>query len=261
MPMSFRNSLIPLALGSILLLPGCAALDAQDDETAERLDQLEDRLAQIERLVDSDSLIDLAASLEEIQSELRGLRGDVELLQHQQEGIQERQRETYLDLDRRLRRLEVGGAPTGTPDLQEDELAGLDAGEERGAADPAEAYQAAFELLREGRYDAAGEAFDAFLVDHADSDLGANARYWLGEVHYVTRDFEQASEEFRRVLDDYPGSNKEADAALKLGFAYYELEQWDQARDMLEEVRRSHPDTSAARLAGNRLNRMADEGR
>lgn len=259
--MRLKNSLWVGLLSSSLLLSGCAALAPEDDEQAQRLDELEQRLNQLERLVDSDSLVNLASQLDEVQAELRGMRGEVENLGYELEGTAERQREIYLDVDRRLRRLEVGGAPEGdrVPEVDLGQRPGGEPGSQDG--DPRQAYEEAFGLLRDGRYDAAGEAFEAFLSDHADSDLGPNARYWLGEVHYVTRDYEQAATEFQRVLDDYPDSNKLADSKLKLAFSYYELERWDEARELLGEVRENYPDSSAARLANSRLNRMDEEGR
>ncbi|MCP1726404.1 tol-pal system protein YbgF [Natronospira proteinivora] len=258
--MQLKNSLWVGLLSATLVLTGCAALAPEDDEQAQRLDELEDRLSQLERLVDSDSLVNLASQLDEVQAELRGMRGEIENLDYQLDGTAERQREIYLDVDRRLRRLEVGGAPEAdqVPDVHLGQTP-TDTPSEEG--DPQAAYEEAFGLLRDGRYDAAGEAFEAFLEDHEDSDLGPNARYWLGEVHYVTRDYEQATAEFQRVLDDYPESNKLADSKLKLAFSYYELERWDEARDLLGEVRENYPDSSAARLANSRLNRMDEEGR
>lgn len=252
--MFLNTRILGLGLSAVFLLGGCALFQTHDDD---RLDRIESRLEQVERLVESDSLMDLAAQLDEVQAEVRGLRGEIESLQHEMGGVRERQREIYLDVDRRLRRLEVGGAGDVVPDVALDNDTPLrDSG-----ADPRSEYEEAFSLLREGRYDAAGEAFEAFLQEHGDGDLAANARYWLGEVHYVTRDFEQSATEFRRVLDDHPGSGKTADARLKLGFAYYELERWSDAREQLERVRSDFPDSSAARLAANRLNRMSDEGR
>lgn len=263
-----------LTLAGALALSACASMGAQNEETNERLASIEERLEQVERLVESDSLVDLATRLDEVETQLRTLRGDVEQLQHDQEGAQERQRELYLDVDRRLRRLEVGGSAGagGSLDLSagDDEQASSDdtsdssasgsQSDEASGSSPREEYEAAFELLRDGRYDAAGEAFQAFLEEHPDSRLGANARYWLGEVHYVTRDFEQAVTEFQRVIEDYPDAGKVPDAHLKLGFTFYELERWEEAREHLETVVENYEDSSVARLARTRLDRMAEEG-
>lgn len=265
-----------LSLAGALALSGCASMGAQNEETNQRLASIEERLEQVERLVDSDSLVDLATRLDEVETQLRTLRGDVEQLQHDLEGARERQRELYLDVDRRLRRLEVGGSAGegagGSLDLSvgDDEQASsndtLDSSasgsqsDEASGSSPREEYEAAFELLRDGRYDAAGDAFQAFLEEHPDSRLGANARYWLGEVHYVTRAFEEAVTEFQRVIEDYPDSGKVPDAHLKLGFTFYELERWQEAREHLEMVVENYEDSSVARLARTRLDRMAEEG-
>ena len=50
------------------------------------------------------------------------------------------------------------------------------------------------------------------------------------------------------------------DALLKMGFCNYELQRWDQARMALAKVQDEYPETTAARLAGQRLERMKSEG-
>jgi len=71
---------------------------------------------------------------------------------------------------------------------------------------------------------------------------------------------EEALAQFQVVLSAYPRSRKIPDALLKIGYSYYELEQWDGARSALQTVRDEHPDSTAARLAEQRLKRMDDEG-
>ncbi len=124
-----------------------------------------------------------------------------------------------------------------------------------------EAYDTAFNKLRDGDYAAAAEAFRAFLEQFPEGPLADNAHYWLGESYYVTGNFDIALNSFQSVLDQFPESPKAPDAMLKLGFCYYELEQWDQARDTLERVRERYPDTSVSRLAQDRLRLMRIDGR
>lgn len=266
--MQMRNFWLIAAVLPLTSMSGCAALGG-NGQTGERLDRIEERLDYIEERVESDSLLDLAAELDEAREELRSMRGDVETLQHEMEGSRDRQREIYLDLDRRLQGLEAGGMPAAPIDDDEGVLPppGRDDPEdvtdepEETDEDARDAYDAAFSLLRDGRYDEAATAFSDFMDSHADSELAPNALYWLGEVHYVTRDFETALEKFRGVVDEYSDSNKVPDAKLKIGFSHYELEDWDEAREVLRAVRDDYPDTSAASLAGNRLNRMEEAGR
>ena len=121
-------------------------------------------------------------------------------------------------------------------------------------------YQAAFELLKEQRYEPAALAFQQFLKTYPDSELADNAQYWLAESYYVTQKFERALSSFQTVINEYPRSRKVPDALLKMGYCNYELERWDAARAALSKVRADYPETTAARLAGQRLERMGSEG-
>ena len=277
--MTKRYGILVLPL-PMMAVGGCAALMGPDTETHERLDQIDQRLDQIEEQVESDNLLDLAADIDQLQQELREMRGEVETAQHQVEGTRDRQREIYLDLDRRLQALETGEPedavvsqpglgpglgedaedempPRGADDLDED----VDTEDEESDEDVRDAYDEAFGLLRDGRYDQAESAFRDFLDSHGDSDLAANAKYWLGEVYYVTRDFETAKETFEQVVEDFPDSDKVPDSKLKVGFSLYEMEEWDEAREILRSVRDDYEDSSASRLAANRLNQMDEQDR
>ncbi len=113
-----------------------------------------------------------------------------------------------------------------------------------GTGEPAQEdarYQAAFDLLKSGRYDESAKAFRAFLAEYPRGRWADNAQYWLGETAYVQRDFKTALAEFRKVTEGYPSSPKVPDALLKQGFIDYETQQWADARRMLSQVVQSYP--------------------
>jgi len=66
--------------------------------------------------------------------------------------------------------------------------------------------------------------------------------------------------EFEIVIETFPNSRKVPDALLKMGYCNYELKRWDAARVSLARVQTDYAETTAARLAGQRLQRMGDEG-
>ena len=116
------------------------------------------------------------------------------------------------------------------------------------------------ELLKQGRYDEAIIGFQQFLVAYPNHELRGNAQYWMGETLYVTQKYEEALNAFLLVVNDYPGSRKIPDALLKLGFSNYELKNYSQARKALNAVVTGHPESTAARLAIERLAKMDAEG-
>lgn len=249
---------------------------------------LEDRVKKLERLLDNEALVDMLMRLETLQNESQNLRGEIETFSHELEGIRQRQRDLYLDIDRRLREIEVSlsqlkrsappasssAAAAGTamaapsvaaPGSATPGFGDTTTGPAAAApADPAaerDAYQQAFNLLKEGQYDKAITAFGTFLARYPQGDYTDNAQYWLGEANYVTRRFQVAEQEFLKVLNQHPDSSKVSDAMLKLGYTYYELGNWGAARKTLENVKERFPGTTVGRLAENRLQKMRLEGR
>lgn len=230
-----------------MLLTGLLAVPAPAAAAASRA-ELEERLLRVERIVDSQALAEIAGQLATLESEMRTLRGGLEELQFALDGARQQQRDQYLDLDRRLQSLEAAA--------QRLAQATIAAG-----PDPQADYQASFDLLKAGRYAEAQRGFEAFLAAHPQHDLAANAQYWLGEVHYVERNYESALATFERVLAAYPQARKGPDALLKAGYCQYELKRYAAARGTLTRVTREFAGMPAAQDAAQRLERMAAEGR
>lgn len=263
---------------------------AADAATQARLDSLE-------RKLESRGLMDMLNRIDQLQRDLQRLHGDLEMQTHTLDDMQRRQRELYMDIDRRLQQLESGqaaglaapptaggmpviAAPAGTP-----ATAGPAGGTPGSAAaagstpiappvqpivkpptptattagEKAE-YDAALAILRDGRYADATQAFKKFLATNPSSRYAGNASYWLGETHYVTREFDAALAVFTQLAADHPQSPKLPDSLLKTGFIHYELKAWDAARTALTAVVETYPGSTAARLADERLQRMKKEG-
>jgi tol-pal system protein YbgF len=140
-----------------------------------------------------------------------------------------------------------------TPDTQYREMAASPEAEK-------EAYDHAFQSLKDLKYADAAAQFQTFLQQYPASEYADNAQYWLGESYYVTRNYDIALEAFQGLLSKYPDSPKVADGLLKIGYTHYELKQWDHARAALEQVQQQYQGTTLARLAGSRLRSMKLEG-
>ncbi len=110
------------------------------------------------------------------------------------------------------------------------------------------------------KYDEAAKAFTQFLSGYRESPLADNAQYWLAQSHYVQRQFNVALPEFQKVIDKYPQSSKLPDALLKVGYCQSELGNKSAARTALQQVMRQFPDTTAARLATQQLEKLSQEG-
>ena len=121
------------------------------------------------------------------------------------------------------------------------------------------AYRDAFALLKAGKYEESIAAFTDFLQRYPNSQYADNAQYWLGETHYVNRDFNAAIAQYDKLIELFPDSKKRSHAMLKIGYSYHELGESEQARAVLEDLRRRYSDSAAARLAGERIERILAE--
>jgi tol-pal system protein YbgF len=243
----------------ICLTAGCVATTPpQEDPVMVKLQEVERRLSALERVLANGSLVELTVQADELERRVADLQGRTETLEYDAEGTAERQRNLYVDLDDRIQMLErnlrnpVGIASDGAT-LAPGQLP-VPGGTDR------DNYQAAFELLKEQKYEAAAQAFQQFMVSFPDSQLSDNAQYWLAESSYVTGKFDEALRQFEVVISQYPRSRKIPDALLKIGYSNYELKRYDAARTALGRVLSDHTDTTAARLAEQRLKLIADEG-
>jgi len=249
------------AVGVLMLTAGCSLMvPPEEDPLYLKMTDIDSRLVRVERLVENEGLMNLFAQLESLQQDVQSLRNDVETMQHQLDQSNARQKDLYLDADQRLQRIEQATASSANRSVLEG--GSLDPGQlpVPGGTDRAN-YQAAFELLKQGRYDQASIALQQFMVAFPDSDLSDNAQYWLAETHYVSQEYEKALPEFQLVLEQYPDSRKIPDALLKIGYCNYELKQYANAKEALSAVVQRFPETTAARLSSQRLDRMKTEGR
>ncbi|MEO8137269.1 MAG: YbgF trimerization domain-containing protein, partial [Betaproteobacteria bacterium] len=112
------SRLIPVALA--LGLHGIAAHAGlfDDDEarrqvaeTKRRVEdvnrQLDSRITALETTVKSQGLLDLFTQVEALRGDLATLRGQIEVLNNDMESTQKRQRDLYVDLDSRMRKMET----------------------------------------------------------------------------------------------------------------------------------------------------------
>ncbi|MDO6461056.1 tol-pal system protein YbgF [Granulosicoccaceae sp. 1_MG-2023] len=264
-----------LALCALTALSVAAPVQSAKAPDNAALDQ---RLQRVERILDNQVLLDMLQRMDSLQNEVRQLRGELERLNHEQSNLSKRQRDLYLDTDRRIQALEGGntgltpdlsaGAPlTAAPEalaVTEEAVEAPEAVvapvEQRSQAEPGEqaAYQEAYDTLMAGNNQLAVERFDAFLAKYSDGPYSDNALYWRGEAYYVSRRFEDAVASFKEVISRFPDSPKIPDARLKIAYAYYEQGQQDESRAELQTLVQQHPDTTAARLAQRRLNAMSE---
>jgi len=188
----------------------------------------------------------LSDNLEEIRSRLGKLNQQIVDLQNTVQGI-----------DAKV----SGGAPSGAP-------AGAVSAPPNGggsasltpAGGPAPSadtlYSNGLRDITSGKYDLARSEFQDYLKFYGDTDLASNAQFYLGEIAFSQKQYDQAVAEYDKVLTNYPKSFKQAPAHLKKGFALISLGQKQAGIKELREVIKRYPKTDEDQRARAKLKEL-----
>jgi tol-pal system protein YbgF len=256
-----------LVAGWAIALPGIAQGLFDDNEARRRVELLrqqveaqrkstEERLLKAEaaakeasdRAADRGAILELSSQIETLRGEIARMRGQLEVLGNTAETAEARQKQLYLDIDTRLRKLEqVREQPAATTDKPAPQA------EAEPSPGEAKAYQAALDQFKLGNYSLAVAAMQGFLVTYPNSSLAPNAQYWVGMAHSGQRDYKSAIAAQRKLLTAWPDSPKAPDAMLSIASAQETMGERAAARKTLEELIAKYPASSSATSAKQRL--------
>ena len=250
--------------------------------TTERLDSLQRdldaRLAALDQQIKGLGLVELFNQVEAIKADVARIRGQVEVLTHELTESQKRQRDLYVDLDSRMRKLEAGPGGVVPAPLTEAATPATNAGVAPAAGAPVAGtlpaptpapalaasassapateqrlYDGALEQFKRGDYAGAIGSFGTFVRTYPKSPLAASAQYWVGNAQFARKDYRAAISAQRQLLGSYPDSTKVPDALLNIASAQSELGDSASSRRTLEELIAKYPQSESAGKAKQRL--------
>jgi len=119
-----------------------------------------------------------------------------------------------------------------------------------------EAYDQAFNLLKQSKYQDAIEQFQQLADTWPNSQLADDAYYWMSEARYVNREFESALGGFRTIVTRYPDSQRVPEALLKIGYIQYDIGAYQEAAEIFRDLLARFPGHQVAVSAQTRLRRI-----
>lgn len=209
---------------------------------------------------------ELLLQIEQLRQETQALRGLMEELSYQLGQMSSDQKTRYLDLDQRLGELvriqkeAVVAVPTqgGTvvvldPAMPDDTTGqGVQAAAAPEISDQ-DAYNSAFQLIRERQFDDALAAMESFTQAYPDSELVLDARFWRGQVFDVLGRDQEAIEAFKSITLDAPDYRRILQVKVKLGKLLVKNQDLMNGRKILQEVITQAPESVEAGLASREL--------
>jgi tol-pal system protein YbgF len=226
------------------------------DDLKSQTDAISGRIGKIEEALRSQPVFELVNQIELLKREIQSLRGQVEVVNNGVESNAKRQRDMYVDLDTRLRRIEQGGAVAPVSPA-----AGADAGAAPAPAvaaagasvDEIRVYEAAQQQRRIGNYQGAITSFQSFLGQYPKSTLAHRAQYWIGDSWFNLRDYKNAIASQQKLISTYPDSASAPDAMLNIASSQAELGDSANARKSMDALVARYPNSEAAEKAKRRM--------
>ena len=242
---TIKSSIAAAFMAAFSLLPLHAQAALFEDEEARKaiLDlraRLNNMQSEINAKADKTNSLDLNNQNEQLRQEIARLRGQIEILTNELANTQKRQKDFYVDLDNRLRKLEPQMVTIDGKEVM------MEQGEQK-------AYDAALAYFKTGDYRNAGAAFQDFTRRYPQSGLAPSAQYWLGNTYYAQRDYKNAIIAQQVVVKNYPDNPKAPDALLNIASCQMELKDKPAAKKTLETLIAQYPDSAAAQTAKERL--------
>jgi tol-pal system protein YbgF len=249
-----------LLAAAVLAWAGSAAAQLfGDSETKRRVDELrqefqasqqriDGRLGALEStVVERRAILDLASQIEALRAELARSRGQIEVMLNQLEVAEKRQKDLYVDIDTRLRKLEQ----------VREQAAAAAAAQPPADAGPSEAekkiYESALNHFKLGNYSSAIDLLQNMLGAYPNSKLAPNAQYWIGMGYSGRRDYRAAIAAQQKLIATWPDDPKAADAMLSIASAQEAMGDRRAAQKTLQDVLAKYPGSSAAASAKLRL--------
>jgi tol-pal system protein YbgF len=232
-----------------------------DDAARKQVQELEARIVKLEQAMaasDADkekyirSILDLQIQMEGLNTELRKLRGQNEELVHSLAEAEKRQKDFYIDLDTRVRRLEASASAAaafaappehvdGTRDVPADPV-----GENR-------AFEAAYNFYKSENYQSAVAAFRDFLKNYPQSVHEANVYYWMGNANFLLKDCKGSVSSYQTLIEKYQDHPRVPEAMLNVASCQQDLNNKTAARKTLKQLISQFPGSDASEKAKKRL--------
>jgi tol-pal system protein YbgF len=221
-------------------------------ELAKQGNDNEARIAKLEEQIRSIGVVELVRSIDELNQEIARLRGQMEVLENENQQLQKRQRDFYLDIDSRLKRLETAasapadgtaagvapGAPGAAGTAEGAGAATPGAGTVTpgtGTQPPANASVSASAASSQADFGPASPASGTRPASRDDQAREMKA-YDAASNLFRRNDFAAAVQSFRAFLHDFPSSALAPNAHYWIGISYANMRDYRNALAAQNEV-------------------------
>jgi tol-pal system protein YbgF len=190
---------------------------------------------------DQVNIANTKAQLGLVEEQFRTLIGRIEQLEFQYTQLNEKIDKIYADIDFRFQEIEKKTAQQPVKLSTEDTEPNKNAAKETAKSSVQEEFDKATGLLKASKFTEAEAALSSFVTKHTDSSQAGEAYYWLGDIHYLNKNYEKSAVNFLRSYKKFPKGKKAPESLFKLSIALSNLDKKKEACTMLAKLQKEFP--------------------
>lgn len=203
-----------------------------------------------EKKADKVSIVELSKQNEALTNEVTKLRGELEELNNKYHQLQESQKDFYLSVDDRLKKLEPQQATATPPQSADRKPTPVAYDSEKMLLDASD------ELYGTAEYKKAIVSYNKLIKQYPSSQQLAYAYHQVGNSYYMLKDYKSAMKNQRIVLKRFPKNKVASDAMLNISSCQIGLSDLDGAKKTLKDLVKNYPSSAAAKQAKARLQQL-----
>lgn len=105
-------------------------------------------------------------------------------------------------------------------------------------------YDEAINLIKKSQFDEAEKKLSAFINKYGEDQYVGYAYYWLGEVYYTRKLYDQSAIQYLKGYKHFPKGRRAPDSLLKLSMALGNMKKFTEACDTLTKLQDRFPNMS-----------------
>jgi tol-pal system protein YbgF len=234
-----------------------AVLQNLAQQTADQATQMSSTVATLQQKLNAQNE-SLSGKLDSSAGQVQSLNDSVDELKTHISKLEK----SIQDLQNQLQNVQspppTGAAPIGGGGQAQGGPTASGAGAPAGNSAPPlqETYQAALSDFNAAKYSVATSEFQDVIRYYPMDPFAGAAQFYLGEIAYRQRNFDEAVRSYNIVLEQFSGSSKAPAAQLHKGLALIDLNKRDAGTHELRSLIQRHPQTPEAAQARAKLNAM-----
>lgn len=236
-----KKCLLIVSILSTNFLTSCAddQARAQIADTDKRLSQLQQSVGLLGTKVKNQKMLDVLSQLDKMQSQIEQLNGEVETLKHNQKTNQEIQDQLNKGLNQKIQNLEKSASSQ--------QANSVSSTNSENTNDDSNELKAALDSIKNRDFINAIKSLKAIIKTSQDSNIVANASYFLAVSYAANGQYKEAIVTARKFVSENSESQYAPDALRTMYIAQSQLNWKQSAANTAKLLSKKYPNSDAAK--------------